>query len=90
MKKQPFSLSLIVSILLAAFAFSLVLAIFARANDGIYKRSQFYDSLNAQSQIHHENADVIKKEDAMQLNGLNNEKNQFMINEFKNTYRVRA
>ena len=90
MKKQPFSLSLIVSILLAAFAFALVLAIFTRANDGIYKRSQFYDALNAQSQIYHENADVIKKEDAMQLNRLNNGKNQFMINEFKNTYRVRA
>ena len=90
MKKQPFSLSLIVSILLAAFAFSLVLAIFARANDGIYKRSQFYDALNAKLQIYNENADAIKKEEALQLNGLNNGTNQFMINEFKNTYRVRA
>lgn len=90
MKKQPFSLSLIVSILLAACALALALAIFTRTNDGVYKRSQFYDALNAKLQFYNENADAIKKEEALQLNGLNNGTNQFMINEFKNTYRVRA
>lgn len=90
MKKQLFSLSLMISILAAACAFALVLAVFTRANDGAYNRSHLYDPLNAKSQISNENADVIRNEEALQLNGLNNGANQFMFNEFKNTYRVIA
>ena len=90
MKKQPFSLGVIASTLLAVCAFALVLAIFSRANGGIYNQLHIYDALNGNSQSNSENVDVIDKEDVLQLNGLNNGTNQFMINEFKNTYRVKA
>lgn len=90
MKKLPLNISFILSILLATFAFALLIAIFNSANSGIYKQSHLIEALNAKTQIHNQNAGVIKNENALQLNGLNNGTNRFMINEFKNIYRVKA
>lgn len=90
MKKQQFSLGVLAYMLLAACALAVILAILNSANNSIYKQLHLYDALNAKSQINNQNADEINNEDALQLNRLNNGTNQFMINEFKNTYRVKA
>ena len=90
MKKQQFSLSAVALMLLAACAFVLIWAIFISANGGIYNRLHLYNALSAKSQINKENAAEINNEDALQSNKSNNGTNQFMINEFKNTYRVKA
>lgn len=90
MKKQQFSLGVTAYMLLAACAFAVILVILNSANNGIYKQLHLYDAFNAKSQINNQNAGEINNEDALQLNRLNNGTNQFMINEFKNTYRVKA
>ena len=90
MKKQQFSLSAIVFTIIAANVLVLGLAIFTLANIGIYNQSHLHGVLNAKTHINNENADVTNNEKALQLNGLNNDINQFMIYEFKNIYRVNA
>ena len=90
MTKQPFSLSEFVITLLAASAFILSLAIFYGTKTGINDQAHLYDTLNAKSQNNNEKVDEINNDKVPQLNGLNNEMNQFMIYEFKNIYRVKA
>ena len=90
MTKQQFSLSEFVIILLAASAVILSLAIFYGTNMDINNQAHLYDTLNAKSQNNNEKAEEINNDKAPQLNGLNNEMNQFMIYEFKNIYRVKA
>ena len=90
MTKQQFSLRTFVINVLAASAFILGLVILNSTNNGIKDQSRLYDNFNARLQINNEIAEEINNEKALQLNGLNNDINQFMIYEFKNIYRVNA
>ena len=90
MTKQSFSLSEFIITLLALSAVILSLAIFYGANSGINDQAYWYATLNAKSQVNNEKAEEINNDKALQMNGLNNEINQFMIYEFKNIYRVKA
>ena len=82
MTKQQFSLREFVITALAASVVILSLAIFNSTNTGIHDQAHLDDTFSAKSQLNNEKA--------LQLNGLNNEINQFMIYEFKNIYRVKA
>ena len=90
MTKQQFSLRTFVINVLAASAFILGLVILNSTNNGIKDQSRLYDNFNARLQINNEIAEEINNEKALQLNGLNNDINKFMIYEFKNIYRVNA
>lgn len=90
MTKQPFILSEFIITLLAVSAVILSLAIFFGTKTSINDQAHFYDILNAKSQINNEKVEDFHNDQALQLNGLNNEINQFMIYEFKNVYRVKA
>ncbi len=81
MTKQQFSLREFVITALAASVVILSLAIFS-TNTGIHDQAHLDDTFSARSQLNNEKA--------LQLDGLNNEINQFMIYEFKNIYRVKA
>lgn len=90
MTKKPINLSEFVVTLLAVNAVILSLAIFYGTKTGMNNQAHLYDTLNAKSQINNEKVEDINNDKALQLNGLNNEINQFMIYEFKNIYRVKA
>lgn len=81
MTKQQFSLREFVITALAASVVILSLAIFS-TNTGIHDQAHLDDTFSARSQLNNEKA--------LQLDGLNNEINQFMIYEFKNIYHVKA
>ena len=75
---------------LAASAVILSLAIFSSTNTSINNQAHLEDAFSPKSQLNNEKAEEINIDKVLQLNHLNNEKNQFMIYQFKNIYRVKA
>ena len=82
MTKQQLSFKKLFIIALAAGSVILSLAKFSNTNNNINNQMGLYDAYSTKSQFNNEKAH--------EFNPLNNDVNQFLIQEFKNIYRVKA
>ena len=89
MIKHHFGLNVLILIFVGLSGFITGLLISNFIHIGVYKQSnmQIYD---AKSKINSENLEGTNSVNTLQLKGLNGEKKPFMIDSFRNIYRVQA